>query len=101
MHRILIFVTALFIIWKLVAAFGKRSSKESSGADDFSRFSAKQRDHRRRMKNAAQQAQQELVECAECSTFVPAGRVLRNGDGPSYCSERCRSAGTSRPDGDG
>jgi hypothetical protein len=94
-QRILLIVVVLFIIWKVASAFGKRMSRQSAGADDFSRFSARRRDHRRRMRTAARGAQEELVECARCATCVPVGRALVAGDGRVYCSESCRDELTS------
>ncbi len=88
MQRILFFVLVLFVAWKVLAAWGKRLTKGGAGAEDFSRFSAKSRDRRRRMREVKPVAQ-ELVACSTCGTHVPPDRVVTGANGQSFCSTEC------------
>ena len=47
MPRIVFFVLALFELWRLLSAIGKRCSSAGLGADSYSRYHPRQR--RRRM----------------------------------------------------
>jgi hypothetical protein len=92
MQRILLLVIVLFLVWRVLATVGRRLSREAAGADDFSRFSARRRDRRRRMEKTGDTSEEELVECAGCDTYFPATRVVISRDGRRFCSETCRGA---------
>ena len=62
LHRIVLIVVVAFVIWRVLLAVGRRAGRVAAGADDFSRFSAKRRDHRQRMKQRGAEVQEELVE---------------------------------------
>jgi hypothetical protein len=66
MRRILILVIVLLVAWKVLAAWGKRLRQGGAGAEDFSRFSARSRDRRRRVQQDRLEGR-ELVACARCS----------------------------------
>jgi hypothetical protein len=87
MQRILILVAVLLLIWRFLAARTKRMAKTAAGADDFSRFSFRSRQRRQRQQR---ERADELLECANCGTYVPAERALRSGDdGQVFCCQRC------------
>ena len=44
--RILLIVAALYLIWRVLGAVGRRRSAEMAGAEDFSKFSARSRERR-------------------------------------------------------
>lgn len=90
MQRILLVVVVLLIVWRILASIGRRLSEKAPGADSFSRFSPDARRRRRQWKAGDGGTVEELVECAACGTFVPAGRALRLRDARSVCSEECR-----------
>jgi hypothetical protein len=90
MQRILLVVVVLLVVWRILASIGKRLSEKAPGADSFSRFSPDARRRRRQWTGSDAGTVEELVECAACGTFVPAGRALAFGDGRSACSEECR-----------
>jgi hypothetical protein len=92
MPRIVFFVLALFVLWRVVSALGRRSASSGLGADSYSRFHPRQR--RRRMAGdgprSADQAE-ELVGCVQCGTYVPVVTAAAGGaDGETRCG-RCRS----------
>jgi ribosomal protein L32 len=89
MQRILLVVVVLLIVWRILASIGRHLSERAPGADSFSRFSPEAR-RRRRQAEGDQRTMEELVECAACGTFVPAGRALTDGDSRVFCSEDCR-----------
>jgi hypothetical protein len=88
MPRIVFFVLALFVLWRVLSALGKRSASAGLGADSYSRFHPQQR--RRRM-NADEapgfEAREELVKCVQCGTYVPMERAL---EGEVERDFRCR-----------
>lgn len=89
MQRILLVVVVLLVVWRILAAIGRRLSERAPGADSFSRFSPEAR-RRRRQAGGDARAMEELVECAACGTFVPTGRALTDGSSRVFCSEDCR-----------
>jgi len=90
MQRILLVVAVLLLVWRVLAAIGKRLIERAPGADSFSRYAPEARRRRRQWSGQATGAVEELVECAGCGTFVPAGRALGGADGRSFCSDDCR-----------
>ncbi len=94
MPRIVLMVLALFVLWRLLSAIGRRLSNDAHGADSYSRFSPRARRRRRDAAgtDADRAAPEALVQCASCATFVPRGRALPAVGGELACSERCRRA---------
>lgn len=90
MQRILLIVIVLLVAWRILAAIGRSLSEKSPGADSFSRFSPEARRRRKQWSGDGQEPVEELVECASCGTFVPAGRALSSGSNRVFCSEFCR-----------
>jgi hypothetical protein len=90
MQRILLIVVVLLVVWRVLATIGRRLSERSPGADSFSRFSPEARRRRRHWTRGGEPRVEELVECAACGTFVPAGRALSDGADRAFCSEACR-----------
>ena len=89
MQRILLVVIVLLVVWRILAAIGRRLSERAPGADSFSRFSPEAR-RRRRQAGGDARTMEELVECTACGTFVPTGRALTDGSSRVFCSEDCR-----------
>jgi hypothetical protein len=89
MQRILLVIIVLLVVWRILAAIGRRLSEKAPGADSFSRFSPEAR-RRRRQWTGSGPGVEELVECGVCGTFVPVGRALSDGDSRVFCSEDCR-----------
>jgi hypothetical protein len=89
MQRLLIFVVLLLVVWRVLAAIGRRQAERAPGADSFSRFSPEARRRRRAPEGGGGQVE-ELVECSACGTFVPAGRALSDGSARVFCSPECR-----------
>ncbi len=89
MQRILLVVVVLLVVWRVLAMIGRRLSEKAPGADSFSRFSPDARRRRRQWAESDANTVEELVECAACGTFVPAGRALAGGDSRFVCSEEC------------
>ena len=81
MQRILIFVVLLLVVWRILAAIGRRQAERAPGADSFSRFSPEARRRRRQSAAAGPAPLEELIECSICGTFVPTGRALTDGRG--------------------
>lgn len=99
MQRVLILVLALFVLWRVLRALGKRTADTGLGADSYSRFSPQQRRRRRGAGGDPPGAEpEELVACASCGTFVPRGRALIGDGNEVYCDRGCRDrrAGRSR-----
>jgi hypothetical protein len=90
MQRILLVVAVLLLVWRVLAAIGRRLIERAPGADSFSRYAPEARRRRRQWSDRASGELEELVECAECGTFVPAGRALGGADGRRFCSQECR-----------
>jgi hypothetical protein len=97
MSRIVFFVFALFLMWRVLSALGKRRSAGGLGADSYSRFSPRQRRRRMDLDGATEQLPpEELCECLQCGTFVPRGRAI-SGDGDAvFCSRSCRDQSLGR-----
>lgn len=91
MQRIIIIVAVLYLLWRVLTAWGRRTAASGRGAEDFSRFSARSRDRRREAKER-QAANVELIACARCGTFVPVDRALTSGEGVVCCSRDCVAA---------
>lgn len=89
MQRILILVVLLLVVWRVLAAIGRRQAERAPGADSFSRFSPEARRRRQRPESGPARVE-ELVECSACGTFVPAGRALSDGSSRAFCSPECR-----------
>jgi hypothetical protein len=91
MSRIVLFVLALFVIWRVLASLGKRAASAGHGADSFSRFSPRRR--RRRLderRTPSGGVAEELLPCSTCGTFVPSGRAVIDDRNGVFCSEHCR-----------
>ncbi len=95
MQRIIIIVAVLYLLWRVLAAVGRRSATTGRGAEDFSRFSGRSRDRRREAKDR-QKTGVELVACQQCGTLVPSDRLLTSGNGVFCCSEPCLVAHENR-----
>lgn len=92
MPRVVFIVLALFLVWKVVAALGKRKSVRDLGADSYSRFSPRQRRSRLDLDGEAEKsAPEELSECTECGTFIPRERGISGAGDGFFCSRSCRS----------
>lgn len=90
MQRILLVIVVLLVVWRTLAAIGRRLSEKAPGADSFSRFSPEARRRRQQWAGGDANTLDELVECAACGTFIPAGRALSDGDSRVFCGEDCR-----------
>jgi len=91
MQRIVIIVAVLYLLWRVLAAMGRRTVESGKGAEDFSRFNARSRDRRRAAKER-QAANVELIACSHCGTFVPSDRALKSSIGAVCCSPECETA---------
>ncbi len=89
MQRIALFVLILYVVWRILSAWGRKAASEGRGAEDFSRFSARSRDRRKNPTSVHHQGGSELIECRRCGTLVPADRVLCRGN-DVFCSTECR-----------
>lgn len=87
LQKVLIVIAALYIVWRLLTARGRRMADTGAGADDFSRFSYRSRKRRQRQQR---QRAEELLQCAACGTYIPAERALTAGDDRVFCSESCQ-----------
>jgi hypothetical protein len=90
MQRILLLVVVLLVVWRVLAAIGRRLTEKAPGADSFSRFSPQARRRRKQWSERGTARVEELVECTQCGTFVPSGRALPSDVGRVFCSEDCR-----------
>ena len=91
MPRIVFFVLALFVLWRLLSAIGKRGSSTGLGADSYSRFHPRQRRRRMDLDDAPPTGRpEELFRCVQCGTYVPDGRALTGEGDDVFCSESCR-----------
>ncbi|MDX2437323.1 MAG: PP0621 family protein [Acidobacteriota bacterium] len=90
MQRILIVVVVLLVVWRILAAIGRRLADRAPSADSFSRFSPEAKRRRTQWTGGSQKSVEELVECTRCGTFVPTGRALTSGEDRTFCSEECR-----------
>lgn len=87
LQRILLAILVLYVVWRLVTAWGRRLAHRSPGADSYSRF----RPDKRRQRTDVRAAEPEqLVPCARCGTYVPARRALTAGGSEVFCSPECR-----------
>jgi len=91
MQRIIIIVAVLYVLWRVLTAFGRRTAASGKGAEDFSRFNARSRDRRRAAKERHAE-DVDLIDCAHCGTFVPSDRALKSPDGVVFCSRKCEAA---------
>ena len=89
MHRILLIVTVLYVIWRVLNVWGRKIVRGSRGAEDYSRFSARRRAPGRADGSPVSKPGEELVECAGCQTFVPRARMTMGKDGRLYCGHDC------------
>jgi hypothetical protein len=96
MQRILLVVVVLLVAWRILVAIGRSLTEKAPGADSFSRFSPQARRRRKQSSGHGAGEVEELVECAQCGTFVPSGRALPSGIGRVYCSEDCRDRAAVR-----
>lgn len=93
MPRIVFIVLALFLVWRVLAALGRRRFAGDLGADSYSRFSPRRRRRRLDLDGAAEESSpEELCECLQCGTYVPRGRARVGEDGSVFCNQTCRSA---------
>lgn len=91
MPRIVFFVLALFVLWRLLSAIGKRGSSTGLGADSYSRYHPRQRRRRVGLDDTpTPDHPEELFRCVQCGTYVPDGRVLTGEGDDVFCSESCR-----------
>jgi hypothetical protein len=93
LHRILIGVGVLLVVWRLLAARGRRLDRDSPGADSYSRFSPRKRRRRQDWASSGGAGGPErLVACSVCGTYVPARRALTSESGGPFCGPACREA---------
>jgi hypothetical protein len=91
LQRILLVVLILFVVWRVLALFGRRSAREGHGADSYSRYSPTARRRRREYRTReSEEPPEELVACARCGTHLPARRALSDGSGARFCGPSCR-----------
>lgn len=91
MPRIVFIVLALFVMWRVLCALGKRRVTDGFGADSFSRFSPRERGRRRGLdRDPSADPPEELISCAQCGTYVPRGGALPDESGGAFCSRPCR-----------
>ncbi|MBW2522744.1 MAG: hypothetical protein JRI23_01150 [Deltaproteobacteria bacterium] len=91
LQRILLVVLVLLVVWRLLAAFGRRISRTGHGADSYSRFSPYRRRRRREWTEGRSKGRpDELVACQRCGTYVPSQRALVSGSGAVFCGPDCR-----------
>lgn len=83
LQRIAVICLVLFVIWRLLAALGRRG--QGAGADSYSRFSPEAR--RRRRAGAA--GSNRLVACAGCEAMIPEDRALSVSGGRFACGSEC------------
>ena len=91
MQRIVFVVVALFVLWKVLSAWGRKIRSQTAGADEFSRFKVHSR-MRQRRRQAQQRENEALVACAACGTMIPVSRSLQSGDQRVVCSRECGEA---------
>jgi hypothetical protein len=94
MQRTLIVVIVLYLIWRVLHAYGRRMARRAASAEDYSRFSARRRGRQVAADGDGQQPDEELVACRACGTCVPGHRVVVGGDGRPFCSDTCRLSDT-------
>jgi hypothetical protein len=85
MSRTLLIVIVLYVIWRVLYAYGRRMDRRSRGAEDFSKFSAKRRD-RVGEREAQPVSGGELVSCSGCGVLTP-----RDGSGDPPTCGQCRA----------
>jgi hypothetical protein len=91
MSRIVLIVLALFVVWRLLSAVGRKNASSGLGADSYSRFNPRQRRRRLDLEDVQRQvAPEELSQCARCGVFVPQGRAVRGEGSDVFCSQECR-----------
>jgi hypothetical protein len=88
LQRILIVVLILFVVWRLLAMWGRRMRGAQPGADSYSRFNPQQRRQRREQ---FRQPPEALVSCDVCGTMIPVGRALTAIGGGRVCGDECRA----------
>jgi hypothetical protein len=101
MQRILLVVAVLLVIWRVLAAIGKRQTERAPGADSFSRYSPEARRRRRQQAAENPDPAEDLVECSVCGTFVPAGRALTASANQFFCGDLCRHKATVKAENQG
>lgn len=98
LQRILLVVLVLFVVWRLLVAYGRRVGRAGHGADSYSRFSPDRRRRRREWSaRSADQRPDELVQCQRCGTYVPSRRALTSGSGAVFCGQDCRDREEALP----
>ncbi len=105
MQRILIVVVVLLVVWRLLAAIGRRLATKAPGADSFSRFSPEARRRRKQWTGGGQPPLKSSSNVSHAApSYRPAGRfrtdsvgsiVLKNAD-PPQTSSRSMIWGDSR-----
>ena len=88
LQRIVLLVVLLFVVWRLLAAWGRRMRGAQPGADSYSRFNPQQRRQRREQ---FRQPPEALVTCDVCGTMIPAGRALSAAGERHVCGPECRA----------
>jgi len=84
MRRIAFVVLLLYVVWRVLKVWTSVVLKKSRGAEDYSRFSPRNRQRKNTAEGAA-----ELGCCSVCGTHVPTERLVGTGSGEFCCSEDC------------
>ncbi len=86
MRRLLIFITVLYVIWRVLIIIGSKLQKRAVASNPFGDFfrhgSTGGKDH--------EAGGEPLVACSYCGTLLPASRALHGPHGAVFCSESCR-----------
>ncbi len=101
LQRIALVVAVLYVVWRIISAYGRKLGRTADGADRFSRFSRRGRDRWTPPLDAEPEPRREdLVECAACGTMIPASRTRLTADCRRVCSDVCgKAAGAVGGDG--
>ena len=103
MNRLLLFVIALYVVWRVLTIVGKRLTRRAAGSEDFSRFSARRRGREGEASASGVTPTESLAACSVCGTLVPASRMLQTDGGSPVCGSSCLGAAGPGPErgGDG
>jgi hypothetical protein len=92
LQRIVLIILALYALWRILTAWGRRLGREGPGADSYSRFNPDRRRQRTGRRSDGPSSPEQLVACSQCGTYVPTRRALTVSGGLFFCGEECRNA---------